>query len=171
MKLTFIDRSPLVVEALLKAFVSFPEVSVLHGNLLKNAENSVVSPANSYGFMDGGIDKDYLAFFGPSLQQTVTQMTSSRPEGHLPVGASAIVLTGHQTIPYLILAPTMVTPEFIPPENVYRAMRAILRLAKINSHRINNVYSPGLGSGVGGVAPEVAAANMAEAYGDFIAAS
>jgi O-acetyl-ADP-ribose deacetylase (regulator of RNase III) len=166
MKITFVDTNPMVVESLLKEFVSFPCVKVLYGDLLKVAQNCVVSPANSYGFMDGGIDKDYLSFFGPSLQQKVSEVISSRSEGYLPVGASALISTGHAIIPHLILAPTMVSPEFIPPDNVYRAMRAILRLMRHYRDTLADIYCPGLGTGVGGVAPEIAASCMAEAYRD-----
>ena len=38
-----------------------------------------------------------------------------RPEGHLPVGASLVVRTGHERIPHLIVAATMLSPETASP--------------------------------------------------------
>ena len=170
MKITFVDTDVSVARALEEEFRRFPEVTVLHGDLLKIAHNCVVSPANSYGFMDGGIDRDYATFFGPPLQQKIAAIIASRPEGYLPLGASTLISTGHSQIPFLILAPTMITPEFIPPDNVYRAMRAVLRLTVQHADDLKHLFSPALGTGVGGLSPEISAASMAEAYRDFIAA-
>ncbi len=50
MKLTLVDSDHRVAEALNGAFRLWPEVMVLHGDLLAVAENTVVSPANSLGF-------------------------------------------------------------------------------------------------------------------------
>lgn len=49
------------------------------------AEHCVVSPANSYGFMDGGIDAAYRSFFGLQIERTVQEAVARRPEGRLPV--------------------------------------------------------------------------------------
>lgn len=43
-------------------------VSIHEGDILEVACEAVVSPANSFGFMDGGIDAQYLDFFGPKIQ-------------------------------------------------------------------------------------------------------
>jgi hypothetical protein len=59
--LTLVDKQEALVSALQQEFASFPEVSIVEGNILELAENCIVSPANSYGFMDGGIDLQYLA--------------------------------------------------------------------------------------------------------------
>lgn len=88
-------------------------MTVQQGELLSLAENTVVSPANSSGFMDGGIDRAFVAFFGSQLQERVQDTIIRRPEGHLPVGASVVVRTGHARIPYLIVAPTMLGPEAV----------------------------------------------------------
>lgn len=167
MRLHFIDTDTAVVESVRKAFRDVPEVDVKQGDLLAVAENTIVSPANSYGFMDGGIDRAYLSFFGPSIQTRVQDAISKRAEGYLPVGASSIVETGHPKIPYLVLAPTMTAPEYVTAENAYRALRAVLRVA--GNHPIvgRAIYCPGLGTGVGGVEPDNAAEQMALAYSDW----
>ena len=161
--LIFCDTDTGVINALKSHFSSVNDVNFNVGDLLESASNVVISPANSYGFMDGGIDKSYYSYFGHGLQSKVLDVVRNRPEGHLPVGASALIKTGHNKIPYMILAPTMVHPEMIPPYNIFRAFRAALKC--INAHKLSNpIYSPGFGTGVGGVDPDEAAKMMFEAY-------
>ena len=167
MKLHLVDSDSEVASALASAFSRFPEVDVQHGDLLAVAQDCVVSPANSYGFMDGGFDKDLFSFFGPQIESRVQDAVSRRPEGFLPVGASVLIQTGHSRIPYLIVAPTMTLPERVEPSNAYRAMRAVLRVARSAGTTFNHVFCPGLATGVGGVAPTEAAEQMAQAYLDF----
>src|SRR5207249_1760867 len=124
-----VDCSAKIFTAWKKAFGLFPEVSVKHANILDVAEHCLVSPANSYGFMDGGIDAAYRVFFGGQIERTVQDAIKQRPEGHLPVGSSLVVRTGHARVPFLIVAPTMVMPEAVESRNCYRAMRAVLRIA------------------------------------------
>ena len=162
-KLIFCDTDNDVIEALKYHFRSVSDVGFQVGNILDIASNIVLSPANSYGFMDGGIDKDYANFFGDNLQRNVLEKVRSRPEGYLPVGAAVRIQTGHKEIPFLILSPTMLHPEMIPSINVFRAFRAALKC--IRSHKVEGpVYSPGFGTGVGGVEPDEAANMMFEAY-------
>jgi O-acetyl-ADP-ribose deacetylase (regulator of RNase III) len=165
MNLHLVDFNGCVVNAWANAFAPFPEVSIQQGDLLAVAMHCVVSPANSYGFMDGGIDAAYRTFFGAQIEKKVQEAVTRRPEGHLPVGASLVVRTGHHRVPFLIVAPTMTVPEQVISDNCYRAMRAVLRVAtgEVGQH----VYCPGLATGVGMVPPENAAAMMAQAYRDW----
>lgn len=165
--LYLVDADATVAVALSEAFRPFPEVVVAHGDLLAVAQNTVVSPANSYGFMDGGIDAAFRKFFGAAVEIRVREAIGRRQEGYLPIGASLVVLTGNARIPYMIVAPTMVAPETIESQNCYRAMRAVLRVASAHEEVGEAVYCPGLGTGVGQVAPKEAAREMVEAYKDW----
>ncbi|MDB6016499.1 MAG: AraC family transcriptional regulator [Pedosphaera sp.] len=167
MNLHLVDFNGHLVKAWIEAFDRFPEVTIQQGDLLLVARHCVVSPANSHGFMDGGIDAWYRTFFGAQIERTVQDAVNRRPEGHLPVGASLVVRTGHQIVPYMIVAPTMTMPEQVESRNCYRAMRAILRIAGADAEVGSNVYCPGLATGVGMVPPEHAAVEMALAYGDW----
>lgn len=129
-ELVLVDVVPDLVACWMQAFQACPEVTILHDHILAVAENALVSPANSYGFMDGGIDQQYLDYFGLELQTRVMQAIARRREGYLPVGASLIVATGHARIPYLIVAPTMTIPEPVHPSHSYRALAAALRMAQ-----------------------------------------
>ena len=166
MKLHLIDSDSEVALALQAAFSPFADVDVKCGDLLASAEHCVVSPANGFGFMDGGFDRDLYSFFGPSIQSRVQDAISRRPEGHLPVGASLLLRTGHIRIPFLIIAPTMTLPEQVEASNAYRAMRAILRITATDRKIFSHIYCPGLATGVGAVTPSEAADQMARAYGD-----
>ena len=167
MRLHLVDIRGELVNAWVEAFEPFPEVTIRQGDLLAIAEHCVVSPANSYGFMDGGIDAAYRAYFGAQIERTVQDAIARRPEGHLPVGASLVVATGHTRVPYLIVAPTMTVPEQVESSHCYRAMRAVLRIAGADAEVGREIFCPGLGTGVGMVSPEAAAAMMAEAYRDW----
>jgi len=168
MHLHFVDTSGDLIEELRRAFAGASDVTCTTGDILAVARHALVSPANSYGFMDGGIDAAYSAFFGAQLQVAVQQAINRRPEGHLPVGASLAVRTGHARIPYLIVAPTMQFPEEVPSQNCYRAMRAILRLVKAEPELGREVFCPGLATGTGRVPAGEAAAEMFRAYADVV---
>jgi O-acetyl-ADP-ribose deacetylase (regulator of RNase III) len=165
-KLTLVDIDPRVVDAMTRAFSGHPEVAVVQGDLVALAENTVVSPANSYGFMDGGIDEAYAAAI-PDVERVVRNAIARRPEGHLPVGAAVLVAVSHARIEYVIAAPTMLMPERVESDNAYRAMRAMLRVAAAAPTQVRSVYCPSLCTGVGAVPPPMAAAAMAEAYADW----
>ena len=164
MKLHLFDTTPELVECWREAFMSFSDVEIGCGNLLDYARCCVVSPANSHGYMDGGIDQDYIQYFGEELQITVQSAISCRPEGHLPVGASLLVRTLNERIPFLILAPTMEMPMPIRKTNCYHAMRAMLYRTAKAPEVLEHIYCPGFGTGVGHVSPKDAAAEMARAY-------
>src|SRR3982074_282994 len=88
----------------------FAFVTVHRGSIPDLATDAVVSPANSFGFMDGGIDALYSDHFGPDIQRRVRRQIYDHHSGELLVVVADIVETGHRTIPFLIAAPTMRVP-------------------------------------------------------------
>ena len=168
MKLHLVDINEALVEQWRIAFAPFPEVSVQCADILAVAHHCLVSPANSHGFMDGGIDDQYRSFFGPRVEQTVQEAILRRPDQMLPVGASLVVATHHETIPWLIVAPTMEMPEAVPAEHSGRALRAVLRLVRQHHQLDADIYCPGLGTLTGRVSPDLAAQQMALAYANWI---
>jgi hypothetical protein len=107
MRLHLVDTNAELVEAWRVELASFPEIDIVHGDLLAVARHCIVSPANSYGFMDGGIDLVYLRHFGQDLERRVRAAIAMRPERMVPVGAAEVVATGNEAIPFLIVAPGM----------------------------------------------------------------
>lgn len=168
MQLHLVDVNEAVVNAWSSAFAELPNVTIRCADIFQFARNTVVSPSNSYGYMDGGIDARYREFFGPSIESVIREAILRRPEEILPVGASIVVRTNNTTIPYMVVAATMVMPEHVPAENAYRSMRAILRVASADPAVGQTIFCPGLTTGVGGVAPKDAASQMADAYRDWL---
>lgn len=80
-------------------------VRVVEGDILSLGVTAVVSPANSFGFMDGGLDALYTSFFGPQLQQRLQGMIREQAGGELLVGQALLVETGHPHIRWCISAP------------------------------------------------------------------
>jgi O-acetyl-ADP-ribose deacetylase (regulator of RNase III) len=163
MKLVLVDKEPALVDYWKKEFAVYPEVDIVCGDIISLAQNAIVSPANSYGLMDGGIDLLYLQYFGIQIQDCVRDAISKRQEGYLPVGASIVVNTGHPKIQYLVVSPTMLVPEEVPAGNCFFAMNAALRAAS-SIAGITHLYCPGLGTGVGRIPFDEAAIEMRNAY-------
>jgi O-acetyl-ADP-ribose deacetylase (regulator of RNase III) len=90
-----------------------PNVVVHRGSILDVHCDAVVSPANSFGFMDGGIDALYTHHFGIEVQIRVGRAIYERHHGELIVGNATIVETGNPHIPYLIDAPTIRVPMIL----------------------------------------------------------
>jgi len=78
----------------------FPLVTVHRGSILDIQCDAVVSPANSFGFMDGGIDALYMNFFGSDIQMRVRRQIYDHHDGELLVGEADIVETGSSDIPF-----------------------------------------------------------------------
>ena len=82
-------------------------VTVFKGSILDAECDAVVSPANSYGFMDGGLDAVYMDYFSCDIQMRVRRQIYEYHSGELIVGCADIVETDDKKIPFLIAAPTM----------------------------------------------------------------
>jgi O-acetyl-ADP-ribose deacetylase (regulator of RNase III) len=131
----------------------------------------IVSPGNSYGIMDGGIDQQYLDYFGDELQFKVQDRILSHYYGEQPVG-TAFIIPARTSPNYVMLvhAPTMRYPmELVGTlqENVFWAARAaFVELADYpnGSEAVPRVLMPGLGTGAGHVPCAVAAQLMRLAW-------
>lgn len=161
MQIHLADQSYDVVDAWRRAFATVDNISIHCGDILELACDTLVSPANSYGFMDGGIDRVYVEFFGPELEIRVQDSIRQEPEGLLPVGAARVVSTGHARVPRLVVAPTMISPGPVRPENCFYAMSAALLACHKHPIQIRQLWCPGLCTGVGAVDPDAAAREMA----------
>ena len=109
-KLVLVAIDPGLTKAWRTFCGDLPNVEVVQGNILDVECDAVVSPANSFGFMDGGIDGLYLDHFGRDIQMSVRRQIYEQHDGELLVGDADIVTTGDESIPYLIAAPTMRVP-------------------------------------------------------------
>jgi O-acetyl-ADP-ribose deacetylase (regulator of RNase III) len=152
-----------------KLFGANDSVRIVEGDILKGSSGAVVSPVNSFGYMDGGIDLAYRNFFGMQIQLRVQAKIHADHFGELPVGQAIVVPTDHVRLPFLVVAPTMRVPDRITDTvNVYLAFRAAL-LAVVShntsgTNRIETLHVPALGTGVGAMPLDRAARQMHAAY-------
>ncbi|MGI4872518.1 MAG: macro domain-containing protein [Janthinobacterium lividum] len=168
-KLILIDPQEQLCEAWQSAFQGANEVEIVNGKFEQVADfDCMVSAANSFGLMDGGVDLAITNFFGTALQTKVQQRILRDYNGEQPVGTSFIIETDSKAHPFLAHTPTMRVPMPITnTDNVYLAMKAMLQCVKDfnnSSERIKTVVCPGLGTATGRVPYEEAARQMALAY-------
>ena len=167
-KLTAIESK--LIEAWQSFFGHQENVTLIEGDITQTDCDAIVSPANSFGFMDGGLDYALSERFGWDLEKKLQQQIRDLPEGELLVGQAIVMETGDAKVPFLISAPTMRIPTNFNIDtsvNAYLAMKAILIKAKTND-RIQSVAIPGLCTGVGRMQPIIAARQMFQAYKEII---
>lgn len=177
MKIILSDTNQSVVKAWEHYFSGCKEVELVAGSIFDTTCNALVSPANSFGFMDGGLDLAISQYLGWHVQARLQAKIKQKFYGELLVGQAEIVETDHPKIPYLISAPTMRVPMILNGTvNVYLAMRAILLLTKHGNldneipirEVVSTVAIPGLGTGVGKVPADICARQMRAAYDEVV---
>jgi O-acetyl-ADP-ribose deacetylase (regulator of RNase III) len=182
MKILLAATEPHLATAWDKEFSDLDCVEVHRGSILEVACDAIVSPANSFGFMDGGIDALYSDRFGWELQDRLRRLILDRHHGELLVGNAEIVETEDPSLPYLVAAPTMRVPMALGSQTVnpFLATRAALLLVKHGVFpagtligqdvraRIQTIAFPGMGTGVGRVPGAICARQMRAAIDEVI---
>lgn len=177
MKLVLVDVKPALVASWRRAFTDVADVDVREGSIFDVSTDAIVSPANSFGFMDGGIDQLISERFGWHVQDRLQERIRTRHRGELLVGAADLVPTDDPAVPWVVAAPTMRVPMPLGPTvNPYLALRAVLLLVRDGSlddgrpirDLVRTIACPGLGTGVGGVPSGICARQMRAAVGDVL---
>ena len=174
MRLILVAPNSLLAAAFKSHFNYLPDVEIVNDYFeWLPIFDCLVSPANSFGMMDGGMDAANIKFFGSSLMERVQERILTNYLGEQPVGTSMIVETGHPKHPFLAHTPTMRVPMSIKGTDIpYVAMWAMLLAVRHhNQHaqkKIVCVACPGLGTGIGRVPYSEAARQMALAYNHFL---
>ena len=165
MEIYFLDRS---VEKLAWMKRYFNDTSVnfvcqdLEDFLRNNQVECVVSPANAFGIMDGGLDYYITKYFGEQLQERVQKYIIKNFYGEQPVGTS-FIKQANDAGQKLNHTPSMQVPKEIKdPFVVYQCMRSTLICAKKN--KVKSIVIPLFGGGVGGVHPQTIAEMMRKAF-------
>ena len=173
-RLYLIDWDKALVDAWREAFAGIERVEPIQGDFFDVSADAMVSPANSFGIMDGGLDLAIRDTLGLDIEARVQARILNEYHGELPVGNALIVETRNERWPYLVSAPTMRVPQDVSNTlNAYLAFRAILlALKRFNESQgeaaIRSIVCPGLGTGVGNLAPKKCAAQMRVAYDDMV---
>ena len=164
-----VDRTPALAAAWRRAFEAHEGVEVVEGDFFSRPADAMVSPANSFGIMDGGLDLAIRDTLGFEVQRAAQRVILEKHHGELPVGQAEVVETSHSTWPRLVVAPTMRVPENVSrTTNAYLAFRAamlaVARFNAVSDTKIRSLVCPGLGTGIGAMDPERCAAQMLLAY-------
>ena len=176
MKLIFCDLNEQLIKAWNKNFSEDTNITIYHGSIFEKDSDAIVSPANSFGFMDGGLDLQISKFFGWHVQERLQEIIKKKHHGELLVGYAEIIETDHKNIPYIISAPTMRVPMILKESvNVYLATKAVLVLLKYGifsngsliREKVNKIAIPGMGTGVGRLPYEICALQMKKAVDDI----
>lgn len=161
---------PALADAFERNFSGLPNVEVHRGPFESIQQfDAMVSAANSFGLMDGGVDLAISEFFGWQLMHRVQERIATDFLGEQPVGTAFTIHTGNDDHPWLIHAPTMRVPEITAgTDSTYRATWAALlsihQHNKVAERKIESVVFPGMGTGCGMVLPNSAAQQMALAW-------
>jgi len=159
MQILLVDRDSAMVRAWRTAFEDRDDVEVVEGDYFSRPAAAMVSPANSFGIMDGGLDAAIRDTLGFTVQKRAQRAIVERHHGELPVGAAELVDTDDERWPVLVIAPTMRIPENVNHTlNAYLAFRAALLACKRAD--ITSLVCCGLATGIGCMEPHRAAVQM-----------
>ena len=170
MKILLVYRDEGLGNAWWSHFGNEPNVQIIADDITTVASDAIVSPANSFGFMDGSLDHALSKRFGWDLQASLQQQIQGLPERELLIGNALVMTTNDSQVPWLIAAPTMRVPmsfNIATSVNAYLAMKAIL-IAAQNHPAIHSVAIPGLCSGVGRMPAQTASKQMFAAYNEIV---
>ncbi|HIQ31145.1 MAG TPA: macro domain-containing protein [Aquifex aeolicus] len=129
------------------------EIIVRSGSLFDVEADVIVNPANSYGYMGGGVAGAIKRMGGEEIEKEAVERA--------PINVGEAVLTTAGSLPFkgVIHSPTMEEPAMKTTEDkVRKAVRAALKLADDLCYR--SVAFPGMGTGVGRLPKDVAARAM-----------
>jgi O-acetyl-ADP-ribose deacetylase (regulator of RNase III) len=173
LRITLCDSNSEMVQAWATRFSGVDSVEILEGNLLNLNCQALVSPANSFGDMGGGIEQHIDRFYGGAAQPAVMATIADRFYGEMPVGIAVIIPMSSKCFPFLVTSPTMRIPgNVFGSINAYLSMRAaliaILQHNSIGINRIESVAVPGLCSGVGGMSCDEVAQQMRTAHDNVV---
>lgn len=154
MKIYLLDINAEMCEAWRKRFCGFSNIEIVcddFGEFMKTHKevDCVVSPANAYGFMDGGYDGAITRYFGDGLQKKVQEYIKENLCFEQPVGTSIIIDTPIEGIK-LIHTPTMQVPSLIKDYRIiYHCTRSML--IKALHSGVKCIVIPAFGGSCGGV--------------------
>lgn len=117
-----------------------------------NAVDAIVNPANSYGYMGGGVAGHIKNIGGKEIEKEAIK------KAPIKIG-NAIITSGGEIKCKVVHSPTMIRPaEKADIESVRIATSAALSIADLN--KFKSIAIPGMGTGIGSVNHEEAAHEM-----------
>ncbi|MEV4517580.1 macro domain-containing protein [Dactylosporangium sp. NPDC049525] len=164
------DVNAKVVQAWQSAFADTAEVTIVKGSILDQRVDAWVSPTNSQGRMDGGVDAVIKRHLGAGIQLRVQRAIRDGFAGSLPIGSAVCVPSGAANPTFLISTPTMTQSV----QNVRETLNVALACAAaFQAIHLQNAVAPGsitsvalvgMGAATGKVPPQVCANLMWAGY-------
>jgi O-acetyl-ADP-ribose deacetylase (regulator of RNase III) len=164
------DVNAKVVQAWQSAFADTPEVQIVKGSILDQRVDAWVSPTNSQGRMDGGVDAVIKRHLGAGIQLRVQHAIRDGFDGTLPIGSAVCVPSGAANPKYLISTPTMTQSVQNVRETLNVALACAAAFQAIHAQNaaepgsITSVALVGMGAATGKVPPQVCANLMWAGY-------
>ncbi|MEV7525941.1 macro domain-containing protein [Streptomyces sp. NPDC091371] len=170
LKVVLTDVNERVVEAWRAAFADTPGIEIRRGSILDEDVDAWVTPTNSQGRMDGGVDAVIKRHLGSGIQLRVRRAIRDRFAGPLPVGSAVCVPSGAAVPRYVISTPTMVqsSQNVSATLNVAMACAAAFQAVHRQNRKapgsIRSVALVGMGAQTGRVPARVCANLMWTGY-------
>ena len=133
-----------------------PAIEVKKGSITTIQVDAVVNPANSFGYMGGGVAGVIKKVGGNQIEDEAVE------QAPIQVGHAVVTTSGDLVCKKVIHAPTMHNPsEITNAHKVLCATKAALELA--DEQGFKSIAMPGMGTGVGGLDKLEAARTMVKA--------
>jgi len=126
-------------ESFKKHFAQFPQVEVVFKPFEQTEFDCVVSAANSFGLMDGGVDQCITDYFGVQMMKRVQSRVISDYYGEQPVGTSMIV-RGNENFEWQDVNPNLPLEKRFLKKNKYVAHTPTMRIP-MDINKTNYVYA------------------------------
>lgn len=169
-----VDLNPEVVKAWNQFFSRGGRAEITEGDIMSFDATAIVTPANSFGIMEGGLGDCLNKASQGKLETRIRKMIQDKHAGEMPVGQAEIIKSGMDKPQLVVVAPTVRVPirQTNTTVNTYLATRAALRaiaayMREANENggiKIESVAFVGMGTGGAKCPPAVAAFQMYEAY-------
>jgi O-acetyl-ADP-ribose deacetylase (regulator of RNase III) len=169
-KVVLVDVNTKVVKAWESAFAGNPEVEIHKGSILTQRVDAWVSPTNSSGLMNGGVDAVIKRHLGAGIQLRVQRAIREVAGAALPIGSAVCVPSGAAEPRFLISTPTMEQSS----ENVRETLNVALACAAafqavhmqnaVQPGSIESIALVGMGAATGRVPAQVCANLMWAGY-------
>jgi O-acetyl-ADP-ribose deacetylase (regulator of RNase III) len=159
LEVAVVDQNADLIALAKRDVPELPGISWAHGDALAGEADAVVTPSNSFGFMNAGMDAAVIARFGPAVEGAVKERIAAYQFGEVLVGQAFMISTGDPKIPHLIFAPVVRAPKPIThPADVLLATRAAVKLAV--DAGLRKIVMPCMGAGGGRLVPNASFAAM-----------
>ena len=165
MQITLFDRDKTLCEQWEKDFSGYENIKVIQTDFSElEPHDCIVSPANSFGLMDGGFDQVLSDYF-TGIQESVQKRIKSFYSGMQPLGSCLLIKTFDEKFPYLAHIPTMLYPSDVSNSiHAFLAFKALLHTVE-HYDEITSVACCGLAYGTGGMSAYNVSKQMKIAYG------